>query len=129
MPLTGTDFGPAALRRRAGRSQLKRDPLGRGEMVRTNCRSAFALLALSISCRGERDQRPLSNQSAATNVADSAVPLPPLARRPSMAPDTGPTFVVHGACPFECCQYGHWRLESNVVLRLIAVSWSCIQSG
>src|SRR5947209_20579872 len=86
-------------------------------MVRTNCRSAFALLALSISCRGERDQRPLSNRLAATNVADSAVPLPPLARRPSMAPDTGPTFVVHGACPFECCQYGHWRLESKVALR------------
>src|SRR5437667_798785 len=85
-------------------------------MVRTNCRSAFALLALSISCRGERDQRPLSSQSAATDVADSAVPARPLARRPSMAPDTGPTFVVHGACPFECCRYGHWRLESTVVL-------------
>src|SRR5436309_4762366 len=86
-------------------------------MVRTSCRSAFALLALSIACHGERDPRSLSNQSTATKVADSAAPPPPLARRPSMAPDTSPTFVVHGACPFECCQYGHWRLESNVVLR------------
>ena len=26
-------------------------------------------------------------------------------------------YVVHGACPFECCQYGQWRLRNSVTLR------------
>jgi hypothetical protein len=30
---------------------------------------------------------------------------------------TSPAYVAEGACPFECCHYGRWRLAEDVVLR------------
>ena len=72
--------------------------------------------AVLSSCHSSRDQDAAERSSpAASGVSSSQVAL---AVRPSSVSDsTRSSFVVHGVCPFECCQYGQWRLATAVTLR------------
>ena len=50
-------------------------------------------------------------QLAATAKGRDFAPTDTIAARP-VAP-----YVVHGACPFECCRYGKWKVLGGAVLR------------
>ena len=49
-----------------------------------------------------------------------AQPLPAAVQPVAPPPVTAPAFIAEGACPFECCHYGRWRVAESAVLRASA---------
>src|SRR6266511_911549 len=70
----------------------------------------LATLVLSLAACSSADTPPAREASA-----------PPaertLARTTPAGQDTSARYTAHGACPFECCQYGSWTFEEAIELR------------
>jgi hypothetical protein len=82
-------------------------------------------ISLCLGCGKEHSSRSRAEAppGAAVPTTSDAPPVETSRGAGNVAtevPDTGPTYVVHGACPFECCQYGQWSLLSSAVLRTAA---------
>ena len=69
------------------------------------------LLGAAIACTGRTADRKTPDRAR-----DSATPapLPARAEPVALSPDS---VLVGAACPFECCQYGKWTLDSAADLR------------
>jgi hypothetical protein len=87
-------------------------------------RRAWLVIMLTVAvgaCATERDEdRPVSK---ALDSAPPSMPVPPVAAAAgdsglaARAPDS--LFVRRGACPFECCVYGDWALETAAPVRAV----------
>lgn len=69
------------------------------------------------SCGGQRPAaRPSADSAPDTTIGESAPPAPAaVAEQPAPAIEE---YIVHGACPFECCKYGgNWTLLQGGALR------------
>lgn len=96
---------------------------------RGGCSAALSLGLVLAACKPQGDRAATHHPPPTTSdTARAIVPRaehsaaaetrPALSSLPPPAPaDTGPEFVAHGACPFECCRYGQWQLANAVALR------------
>ena len=71
----------------------------------------IVLLGAAIACTSRPADRQLPGR------AQDTAPSAPLAMTPAPAAQSSDSVLVGGACPFECCQYGKWTLDSAADLR------------
>ena len=76
------------------------------------------MLVLGLSSCGGRP--PQQQSEAAGDTASPELPPPPQAENAAEQPPpvADEEYVIHGACPFECCKYGgNWTMLEGGVLR------------
>ena len=69
-------------------------------------------IAAAVACTAR-----VADRQASERTPDSAIraSLPPPSAAVALSPDSA---LIGGACPFECCHYGKWTLDSNAALRM-----------
>ncbi len=73
------------------------------------------ILAVGLTGCGGRPAERTSDSTADTTAVSIPPPEPVtvVAQRPAIEEE----YIVHGACPFECCKYGDWTLFEGGALR------------
>jgi len=72
---------------------------------------ALLLAVVTLAaCRVERDADVTAPAPDVTGDTSAAAPAPTGAAEPGM-------YIARGACPFECCVYREWTLETSAVVR------------
>ena len=75
-----------------------------------------AILAVGLTgCGGRPAQRTSDSAADTTTVSIPPPPEPVTAVAQSSVFDE--EYIVHGACPFECCKYGDWTMLEGGALR------------
>src|SRR5512143_185034 len=82
--------------------------------MRTVSAHNFLFLLCLAACRQAR--QPLLNASATLDTPPPTT-LGSIASLTTVQQESLPTYVAHGACPFECCQYGDWLFQTSVTIR------------
>jgi len=76
-----------------------------------------AILAVGLTgCGGRRVQR-TSDSAADTTTVSIPPPSPEPVTAMAQSPALDEEYIVHGACPFECCKYGDWTMLEGGALR------------